>query len=44
LLRATKRFLGQTTVSEIVLFSTDPSLLEDGRVDTSLPYIDLAML
>jgi hypothetical protein len=44
LLRATKRFLGQTTVSEIVLFSNDPSLLADGRIDTSLPYIDLAML
>ena len=44
LLRTMKRFPGQTTVSDIVLFSTDPSLLEDGRVDTSLPYIDLAML
>ena len=44
LLRATKRFLGQTTVSEIVLFSTGPSLLAEGRIDTSLPYIDLAML
>jgi hypothetical protein len=44
LLRATKRFLGQTTVSDIVLFSSDPSLLAEGRVDTSLPYIDLAML
>ena len=44
LLRATKRFLGQTTVSDIVLFSNDPSLLAEGRVDASLPYIDLAML
>ena len=44
LIRATKRFLGQTTVSEIVLFSTDTSLLEEGRIDISLPYIDLAML
>jgi hypothetical protein len=44
LLRATKRFLGQTTVFEIVLFSTDPSLLAEGRIDASLPYIDLAML
>jgi hypothetical protein len=44
LLRATKRFLGQTTVSEIVLFSTDFSLLAEGRIDASLPYIDLAML
>ncbi len=44
LLRATKRFLGQTTVSDIVLFSNDPSLLAEGRIDASLPYIDLAML
>jgi hypothetical protein len=44
LLRATKRFLGQTTVSAIVLFSTDPSLLAEGRIDTSRPYVDLAML
>ena len=44
LLRATKRFMGQTTVSDIVLFSNDPSLLAEGRIDTSLPYIDLAML
>jgi hypothetical protein len=44
LLRAAKRFPGQTTVSEIVLFSNDPTLLAEGRIDTSLPYIDLAML
>jgi hypothetical protein len=44
LLRATKSFLGQTTVSAIVLFSTDPSLLAEGRIDTFLPYVDLAML
>lgn len=44
LLRATKRFLGQSTVSDIVLFSNDPSLLAEGQIDTSLPYVDLAML
>ena len=44
MLQATKRFLGQTTVSEIVLFSTDPNLLAAGRIDASLPYVDLVML
>lgn len=44
LLRAAKRFVGPTTVSSIVLFSEDASLLADGAIDTTLPYIDLVML
>lgn len=43
-LRATRKFPGPSILSNIVLFSRDASLLEEGRIDTSLPYVDLAML
>ncbi len=44
LLRATRAFVGFTVVSNIVLFAGDPTLIEEGRVDASLPYVDLAMV
>lgn len=44
LLGAAKRFFSLQVTSHIVLFATDQSWLEEGRVDTSLPYIDVAML
>lgn len=44
LLLAAGRFPGPSTTSSIVLFSWDPSLLEEGRIDTSMPYIDPVML
>jgi hypothetical protein len=43
-LRAADRFPGPSVLSNILMFSWDPRLLEDGRVDTSRPYVDLAML
>ncbi len=43
-LRAADRFPGPSVLSNILMFSRDPGLLEDGRVDTSRPYVDLAML
>jgi len=43
-LRAADRFPGPTVLSNIVAFSRDASLLAEGRLDTSLPYVDLAML
>lgn len=43
-LGAADRFPGPSVLSTIVMFSRDPGLLEKGRVDTSRPYVDLAML
>jgi hypothetical protein len=43
-LRAADRFPGPSILSTIVMFSRDPGLLEEGRIDTSRPYVDLAML
>jgi hypothetical protein len=43
-LRAADRFPGPSVLSNIVMFSKDPALLEKGRIDTSRPYVDLAML
>jgi hypothetical protein len=44
LLKATKKFFTHPVVSSIILFSNDESLLDGGKIDTSLPYIDLVML
>lgn len=44
LLDATNKFFVHSVVSSIILFSKDESLLEEGEIDTSLPYIDLVML
>lgn len=44
LLQATREFASYPVISNIVLFSKDPSLLAEGRIDASLPYVDLAML
>ncbi len=44
LLNATKKFFVHPLISSIILFSKDESLLEEEKIDTSLPYIDLVML
>jgi len=44
LLRATRGFISHPVVSNIVLFAKDPALLAEGRIDASLPYMDLAMI
>ena len=44
LLRAARGFIGYQVVSNIVLFAKDPSLLAEGRIDASLPYVDVAMV
>lgn len=44
LLEAAKRFPGPSTFSAVVLFAWDPALLDEGRTDASLPYIDPVML
>lgn len=44
LLRASKGFFYQRVVSNIVLISTDPSMVESGAVRNHLPYIDLPCL
>jgi hypothetical protein len=44
LLRATRRFISFRVLSKIVLLAKDPSVLAEGRLDASLPYVDLAML
>ncbi len=44
LLQAVKGFMHVPVQSSIVLCSRDRTLLEDGAIDTSLPYIDFALL
>jgi hypothetical protein len=44
LLRAARRFAGATVVSSIVGFAEDPSLLANGPIASSLPFVDLAMI
>lgn len=44
LLQATRPFLSYPVISNIVLYAKDPALLADGHFDTSLPYVDLAMV
>jgi hypothetical protein len=44
LLKATRGFFYQRVVSNIVLISTDPAMVEDGAIRNHLPYIDLPSL
>jgi hypothetical protein len=44
LLLAAKDFMSQKIVSNIVLFSTQAQLLEEGRVKNHLPYIDISAI
>jgi hypothetical protein len=44
LLRASKGFFYQRVVSDIVLITTNPGMLESGAVRNQLPYIDLPCL
>lgn len=44
LLKAVKRFFYQNIVSNIILGSTDKSLIEENKIDISLPYIDVSLL
>ena len=44
ILNATQNFFNHSVVSSLILFSKDESLLEDGKIDTSLPYMDLVAL
>ena len=44
ILNATQNFYNHSVVSSVILFSKDESLLEQGKMDTSLPYIDLVAL
>jgi len=44
LLKASKGFIGQSIISNIVLFSTDDQWLEDGKVKNNLPYIDISAI
>lgn len=44
LLYGAKKFFVHTVVSSLILFSKDESLLEEGKIDASLPYVDLVML
>jgi hypothetical protein len=44
LLKASESFFYQSVVSNIVLMSTDPSMLKDDAVRNHLPYIDLPCL
>jgi len=42
--KAAKKFFSKSVVSNIIIFSKDKSYLEDGKIDTSMPYIDMALL
>jgi len=44
LLKAAKRFFSKSVVSNIIIFSKNKSDLEDEKIDTSMPYIDIALL
>ncbi len=44
LLKASKGFFSQSVVSNIVLVSTKPELIEDNVIENNLPYIDVACL
>lgn len=44
LLKAAKRFFSKSVISNIILFSKDKLYLKDGKIDTSMPYIDIALL
>ncbi len=44
LLSATRTFRQEVVRSHIVVFSTSADLMEEGRIDMSLPFIDVALL
>ncbi|MEI7896159.1 MAG: hypothetical protein WCJ26_03930 [bacterium] len=44
ILTAAKGFLNQQIISNIVLFSTQGKLLEDGAVNSRLPYVDISAI
>ena len=44
ILEAARGFPSEVVRSHIVAFSTDPELVADGRIDTSMPYVDVALL
>jgi hypothetical protein len=44
LLKATKGFFSQAVISNIVLLSTKPELIEENAIKNNLPYIDVACL
>jgi hypothetical protein len=44
LLKACNGFFSQSVISNIVLMSTQPELIEDNSVEKRLPYIDVACL
>ena len=44
LLKATDPFFSTTITSHIVLASKDKRMLNPAEIDTSLPYIDVAMM
>jgi hypothetical protein len=44
LLKASESFFYQRVVSNIVLISTDPSMVETGAIRNYLPYIDIPCL
>jgi hypothetical protein len=44
LLKAAKKFFHKSVFSNIIMFSKDELYLEDGKIDTSMPYIDIALL
>lgn len=44
LLKAVKNFFSKSVISNIILFSKNKSDLEDGKIDKSMPYVDIAML
>ncbi|MBN2200303.1 MAG: hypothetical protein JW747_10710 [Candidatus Aminicenantes bacterium] len=44
LFEAVRGFPGPSTFSTVALFAWDPALLEEGRIDASLPFIDPVML
>jgi len=44
LLKASKKFFSKSVISNIVLFSKNKIDFEDGKIDTSKPYIDIALL
>lgn len=44
LLTAARRFYCSTVISQIILFSNKKSDLEEGAIDTSMPFIDMTLL
>jgi hypothetical protein len=44
LLKASENFFYQRVVSNIVLISTDPSMVETGAITNNLPYVDIPCL